>query len=72
MQPLDSDRFRKELVEAWKKAEAKRNDGNIVSDVPKGDLFAKANEPFGWINWRGLVRSYPGVVNSFYRHIVDT
>ncbi|SYW78390.1 related to Oxidoreductase [Ustilago bromivora] len=71
-QPLDSDRFRKELVEAWKKAEAKRNDGNIVSDVPKGDLFAKANEPFGWINWRGLVRGHPGVVNSFYRHIVDT
>ncbi|SOV06566.1 related to Oxidoreductase [Ustilago sp. UG-2017a] len=72
LQPLDLDRFRKELVEAWKKAEAKRNDGNIVSDVPKGDLFAKANEPFGWINWRGLVRSHPGVVNSFYRHIVDT
>lgn len=71
LQPLDSDRFSKELVEAWKKAEAKRNDGNIVSDVPKGDLFAKANEPFGWINWRGLVRSHPGVVNAFYRHIVD-
>ncbi|EST06245.1 Non-hem dioxygenase N-terminal domain protein [Kalmanozyma brasiliensis GHG001] len=48
LQPLDSGSFSKELVEAWKKAEAKRNAGEIVSDVPKGDLFAKADEPFGW------------------------
>lgn len=71
LEPLNSDRFSKELVEAWKKAEAKRNEGDIVSDVPKGDLFARANEPFGWINWRGLVRSHAGVVNAFYRHIVE-
>lgn len=71
LEPLSSERFSKELVDAWKKAEAKRNDGNIVSDVPKGDLFAKANEPFGWINWRGLVRSHPGVVNAFYRDLID-
>lgn len=69
--PLNSDRFSSELVEAWKKAESKRNNGHIVSDVPQGDLFAKANEPFGWINWRGLVRSHPGVVNAFYRHLVE-
>ncbi|TKY84968.1 hypothetical protein EX895_006048 [Sporisorium graminicola] len=71
LQPLDSARFSAELVDAWKRAEAHRNGGDIVSDVPKGDLFAKANEPFGWINWRGIVRSHPGVVNAFYRHLVQ-
>ncbi len=71
LEPLDSDRFSPELVSAWKAAQSKRNDGEIVSDVPKGDLFARADEPFGWINWRGLVRSHPGVVRAFYRHIVQ-
>lgn len=71
LEPLDSQRFSHELVDAWKKAEAKRKQGEIVSDVPRGDLFAKANEPFGWINWRGLVRSHPGVVNAFYRHLIQ-
>ncbi|SJX61235.1 related to Oxidoreductase [Sporisorium reilianum f. sp. reilianum] len=71
LEPLDSRRFSDELVHAWKDAEARRSAGEIVSDVPKGDLFAKANEPFGWINWRGLVRSHPGVVNAFYRHLVE-
>lgn len=71
LKPLDSRRFSKELVEAWKTAESKRSGGDIISDVPKGDLFARADEPFGWINWRGLVRSHPGVVNAFYRDSVS-
>ncbi|SPO21728.1 related to Oxidoreductase [Ustilago trichophora] len=71
LEPLDSDGFSSELVEAWQEAESKRSNSQIVSDVPKGDLFARADEPFGWINWRGLVRSHPGVVNTFYRHLLE-
>lgn len=71
LKPLDPERFSEELVEAWKKAERERSGGEIVSDVPRGDLFAKANEPLGWINWREIVRSHPGVVNAFYRDLVQ-
>ncbi|GAC97099.1 hypothetical protein PHSY_004683 [Pseudozyma hubeiensis SY62] len=71
LKPLDSERFSKELVDTWKQAESKRNGGEIISDVPRGDLYARGDEPFGWINWRGLVRSHPGVVDAFYRHLVQ-
>lgn len=45
--------------------------GSIVCDVPAGDLYASEREPFGWIAWRGLVRSHPGVVKRFYPHLAS-
>lgn len=71
LSPLDQQSFNKTTLDLWRSAEAKRQGKAIVSDVPKGDLFAKHDEHFGWINWRGLVRSHPGVVNAFYKHLVQ-
>ncbi|SNX82542.1 related to Oxidoreductase [Melanopsichium pennsylvanicum] len=73
LEPLDSTRFSRELVEEWKSAEEKRGGkGSVKSDVPKGDLWGRRGEAFGWINWRGLVRSHPGVVAAFYHHLCES
>ena len=69
LKPLDvAGEFSDEVLALWKEAETRRQGKGIVSDVPKGDLFASQNERFGWIAWRGLVRSHPGVVKRFYSH----
>ncbi|CAO3570016.1 unnamed protein product [Mortierella alpina] len=67
LKPLDvAGEFSDEVLDLWRAAEARRQGQGIVSDVPKGDLFASQHERFGWTAWRGLVRSHPGVVRRFY------
>lgn len=69
LRPLDQHTIHPHTLQLWRTAEAQRQGKEIVSDVPKGDLFAIPDQHFGWINWRGLVRSHPGVVNAFYKHL---
>ncbi|EPQ30299.1 uncharacterized protein PFL1_02415 [Pseudozyma flocculosa PF-1] len=47
-----------------------RGGWDVVSDVEKGDLFAKFGEEFGEVAWKGLVRSHQGVVRRWYPHLV--
>ncbi|PWZ03151.1 Clavaminate synthase-like protein [Testicularia cyperi] len=70
LSPLDKNSFDAETRRLHEQAIQRRANAQIKSDVAKGDLYARAEEPFGWINWRGLFRSHPGVVNAFYPHLV--
>ncbi|PWN48782.1 Clavaminate synthase-like protein [Violaceomyces palustris] len=76
LRPL-SEKELKPLLDLWSETEEEGNhqredrhrEGIIVSDVPKGDLYADADDHFGWVAWKGLVRSHPKVVENFYRAI---
>ncbi|KAG0263086.1 hypothetical protein BG011_009289 [Mortierella polycephala] len=72
LKPLDAlQDFNDEVINLWKEAEARRQGKEIICDVPKGDLFGTHTENFGWIAFRGLVRSHPGVVKQFYTDFVE-
>ncbi|KAJ3099082.1 Iron-sulfur clusters transporter atm1, mitochondrial [Physocladia obscura] len=51
------------VITEWKKA---RTDKDIISDVPKGDMFPKNKEEHGWVAWRTFLRSHRSVVDAFY------
>ncbi|KAJ3027647.1 UNVERIFIED_CONTAM: hypothetical protein HDU68_003405 [Siphonaria sp. JEL0065] len=54
------------VLEQWNQFQRERGGKEVVCDVPKGDLFPKLEEEFGWTAWRGLYRSHPRVVEIFY------
>lgn len=51
-----------EIIQAWQRAqeERKKATGNdqVISSVPKGDLWGGDQEPFGNLAWKGITRSH--------------
>ncbi|KAK0548739.1 hypothetical protein OC846_002578 [Tilletia horrida] len=72
------------LIESWRNsgradapskgeeaaAASAQQKGQLVSDVPVGDLYGGDGEEFGLLAWRGITRSHPTVVDRWHKHLV--
>lgn len=60
--PLPQSSLSPQIVKAWQRAQAERQKAtgshDVVTVVPKGDLWGADDAPFGFQAWRGIVRSH--------------
>lgn len=68
VKPLPSDSLSPEILSIWQKAQEERKKAglnDVVTDIPKGDLWGQEGDVFGFQAWKGIVRSHPNVVKRY-------
>lgn len=64
IQPISQDGMSREVLDVWE--EARKIAPERKSSVPEGDLHGKAEEVFGEMAWRGIIRSHPDTYQRWY------